>query len=51
MTEWLNAHFGADAATYLSLLVGVLALFGIGGGILIRPPTFTTHPMNLLRTL
>lgn len=25
MTEWLNAHFGADAATYLSLLVGVLS--------------------------
>ncbi|HCS1609345.1 TPA: hypothetical protein OQM95_004700, partial [Shigella dysenteriae] len=36
MTEWLNAHFGADAATYLSLLVGVLALFGIGGGVTYR---------------
>ncbi|AVK36840.1 TPA: hypothetical protein ACWLW2_001904 [Morganella morganii] len=36
MTEWLNAHFGADTATYFSLLVGVLALFGIGGGVTYR---------------
>ncbi|ENU1104645.1 hypothetical protein ACFBBL_004501 [Escherichia coli] len=42
MTEWLNAHFGADAATYLSLLVGVLALFGIGAVLHIESDSKTT---------
>ncbi|MGE4529911.1 MAG: hypothetical protein AB7C98_01135 [Acidithiobacillus sp.] len=33
MLAWLNQHLGTDWATYIGMLLGFLALFGVGASL------------------